>query len=279
MSLNSTANMKSHFSSNAAGYEKLTGGTTRRIAEACLPLLPPLTSSSRILDSACGPGIVTGLILDSAHEQGVNPPPHITAIDFAPGMIAQLEARKSELGWRSVESRLLDAQQLDGLADNSFDAVIMNFGILALPSAEAGAREIHRVLRPGGAAVVTTWKRSGAVDVLQRVVGAIRPEDRQKVFPVSEEWFKAEKLRSTMVLGGFDESKVHVREEATSWRGNSTEELVDALSGPHWQRIWEDWTEEEKERWRSEMERQLSEEERKSASLEMIAWICVADKE
>jgi len=274
-----TADFKSQFDKNAAQYEELTGGSTRRIAEACIQWLPPPSSSLRILDSACGPGIVTRLILDWAREQGVFPPPHITAIDFAPGMISQLEAQKSALEWNTVESRVLDAQSLEGMTDDSFDAIIMNFGIFALPNAEAGAREMLRVLKPGGTTIVTTWKSAGSVDLLVRAVHAIRPGDEDRVFPVSKDWFTAEKVKNTMTSGGFKETKVHVHEVRTVWQNSSIQNLVDALSGPFWDRIWKGWTEEEKGRWRGEVEKQMTEEERSKCGLDMVAWVCVAVKD
>lgn len=273
-----TVDFKSHFDKNAIQYEKLTGGSTRRIAEACIQWLPPLSSRLRILDSACGPGIVTKLILDWASEHGVVPPPHITAIDFAPGMISQLETHKSMLGWNTVEARVLDAQCLEGIANESFDAIVMNFGIFTLPDPELGVREMLRVLKVGGTAIVTTWKSSGPIDLLVRVVRAIRLEDENRVFPVSKDWFKAEKLQNTLISGGFEEAKLHLHVVRTAWQNSSMKELVDAMSGPYWQRIWEDWTEEEKGRWRGEVEKQMTEEERSECSLDMVAWVCVAIK-
>ena len=273
-----TVDFMTQFDKYAANYEKFTGGSTRRIAEACIQWLPPLSSSLRILDSACGPGIVTSLILDRASEHGVIPPPHITAIDFAPGMISQLETYKSVLGWNTVESRVLDAQRLEGMANDNFDAIVMNFGIFMLPDAELGAKEMQRVLKPGGMAIVTTWKSSGLIDLLIRVVRAIRPEDEGRVIPMSKDWFTAEKVTNTMISGGFEETKVHLDVVHTTWQNSSIEELVDAVSGPFWQRIWEGWTEEEKGRWRSEIEKQMTEKERNECSLDLVAWVCVATK-
>jgi len=51
------------------------------------------------------------------------------------------------------------------------------------------------------------------------------------------------------------------------------------MSAPFWDRIWEAWTEEEKRRWRGEVEKQLTEEERSKRSLDMVAWVCVAVKD
>jgi ubiquinone/menaquinone biosynthesis C-methylase UbiE len=272
---------KGHFDKGAEDYETLTGGVTRRIAQSFLHHLPPLTPTSAILDGACGPGIVASLVLDLAREQGVSPPPRIVAADSAPGMIEQV-ARKKEAdptGWATVEPVVLDAQTLEGLADESFDGVVMNFALFALPDADRAAREMVRILKSGGVAIVSTWKESGVGAVLQRVVDAIHPvAGGGKILPIPEEWYTKEKVREVMIAGGFGESKVTVTEENTRWQNGTVQELVDALSGPFWSALWQDWTEEEKGRWKGEVLAQLSEEEKSTASVDMIAWICVAVK-
>jgi ubiquinone/menaquinone biosynthesis C-methylase UbiE len=276
MSTASAETIKDYFNSTAGIYEKLTGGSTRRVAEACLPYLPPLTSTMRILDNASGPGIVTRLILEAAAAKGVSPPPTILAVDNAEAMISQFEANKASLGWMTAQSKVLSAERLEGVADASFDAVVMNLGLFALPDAAAGAREMHRVLKPGSVAVVTTWKHSGPVSLLERTVRAIRPGEERSVLPISKDWLLAEKVKGVMEQGGFRD--VVVREERTVWKNVSVEDLIDVFTGPFWQRIWKDWSEEEKARLKPEILKNLSDVEKERAEMEMIAWICVGTK-
>jgi ubiquinone/menaquinone biosynthesis C-methylase UbiE len=269
--------MNQHFHNQAAIYEKLTGGVTRRIAEGCLQYLPKFTSQSRFLDSASGPGIVTRLILETAQAQGVEPPPHVTAIDFAPRMIDQFKSQEKALGWTTVDSKVLNAENLDGLDDETFDAIVMNLGLFALPNAEKGAKEMWRVLKPRGVAVVTTWKRPTNVELLERTIEAIRPQDVDRVFPVSRDWLKAEKVRNTMVEGGF--KSVKVEERMTTWKSGTLGDLLDVMVGSFWQRIWADWSDEDKNMLRPEMMKQLTEDQRTKVELDMTAWVCVAVKE
>jgi ubiquinone/menaquinone biosynthesis C-methylase UbiE len=272
------AQMKEQFDSQAAEYERMVGGTTRRIAEKCLPYLPPITSTSRFLDNGSGPGIVTRLILDTAAEQGINPLPHVTAVDIAPGMIAQVEANAEHSGWTTVDSHVLSAENLEGIQSDAYDGVVMNFALFALPDAVKGAREMLRVLKPQGVAVVTTWKKSAPVEVLEKAVAAIRPQDTANVFPISKDWLTMEKVRDTMVAGGF--SKVSVKEERSVWKNSSQEELLSVLTGPFWQRIWANWSEEEKARLKPEIMKQIQNETgEKGVEMEIIAWICAGVKE
>lgn len=72
----------------------------------------------------------------------------ITAIDLTPAMLARLERRAERLGVE-VEARVMDGQRLD-LPDASFDAVVAHLILAVIPDPLAAAREIARVLVPGG---------------------------------------------------------------------------------------------------------------------------------
>jgi ubiquinone/menaquinone biosynthesis C-methylase UbiE len=267
------------FKSRADQYEKITGGCTRRIAEAGLAKLPPLTSGSRILDSAAGPGIVTALVLDKAREQGISPMPYILATDFSEAMIDQLNANKEAGGWDTVEAKVLDSQNLQGVESNSFDALFMNFALFALPDAAKGTSEMLRVLKPGGVAIVTTWKHASTVVVMEAAVKAIRPEDIGRVFPISRDWLTQEKLRDTMVAGGFKDAKVDIWEQSSVWKNDQLTDLVDAFSAEFWAPIWKGWSAEEKGRWGQEIVNALTEEQKANVALDMHAWMCYAVKE
>lgn len=77
---------------------------------------------------------------------------HVTAIDVTPAMLSRLGRRATELGI-AVDARVMDARQL-AVADQSVDAVIAHLVLAVMPEPERGAREIARVLRPGGRVAV-----------------------------------------------------------------------------------------------------------------------------
>lgn len=76
----------------------------------------------------------------------------VTAIDVTPAMLSRLERRAAELGI-AVDARVMDARQL-AFPDQSVDAVIAHLVLAVMPEPERGAREIARVLRPGGRVAV-----------------------------------------------------------------------------------------------------------------------------
>ncbi|KAI2464151.1 S-adenosyl-L-methionine-dependent methyltransferase [Annulohypoxylon bovei var. microspora] len=285
--LSDKTTMKSYFQKNASAYEKNVGSTSSRLAAAALSLLPlsSYTSSSHILDSASGPGIVTKLLLSSSPEAisvpglPISPPPRVTGIDFVPAMVDSFTANKASLNWTTADAFVQDSQDLGRFKDSEFDAVVMNLGIFTLNDPVAGAAEMYRVLKPGGHAVITTWKTRRAVDVLQGVVDVIKPNSGLKPMYMAPEWLTKEKLLSVMEGGGFPSDHIKASESSPNWECGPGDGAVKALKSPMWTaKLWDGWSAEEIGRWDDEIRKQLSDEEKETGTLEMSAWIVVAQK-
>ena len=109
--------------------------------------LAPTPAGARLLDVAAGPGTLTLLAAESGRS--------LAAIDFSPQMVANLKRRLNgaQLG---ADVRLGDGQALPW-ADAEFDAAFSMFGLMFFPDRATGFRELHRVLKPGGVAVVSSW--------------------------------------------------------------------------------------------------------------------------
>ncbi|MFZ5824085.1 MAG: class I SAM-dependent methyltransferase [Bacillota bacterium] len=76
----------------------------------------------------------------------------ITAGDITPAMVERLRWRAGALG-QTVEARVMDGHALD-LPDSSVDCVILHLILAVIPDPVAAAREVDRVLKPGGRAVI-----------------------------------------------------------------------------------------------------------------------------
>jgi ubiquinone/menaquinone biosynthesis C-methylase UbiE len=99
--------------------------------------------AQRIVDVACGTGILAARIADELN------PAAVYGVDMAEGMLAQAKARSSAVQWLRGP-----AEQLP-FDDGGLDAVVTTsaFHFFDQPVA---LREFHRVLTPGGLAAVAT---------------------------------------------------------------------------------------------------------------------------
>ncbi|MGC1727809.1 MAG: methyltransferase domain-containing protein [Steroidobacteraceae bacterium] len=113
---------------------------------ACAGLLP----GERVLDVACGTGEVT---LSIAARVA---PGEAVGVDLSGRMIdaARLAARERRVA--NVRFERMDAEQL-GLAEGSFDVALCALGLMYVPHPQRAAREMRRMLRPGGRMVLAVW--------------------------------------------------------------------------------------------------------------------------
>jgi ubiquinone/menaquinone biosynthesis C-methylase UbiE len=116
----------------------------RHVAERVALIKP-----DRVLETAAGTGVVT-----EAMQRAV-PDAEIVATDLNPAML--------EVAARRVDSDRVSFQQADALqlpfADQSFDAVVSQFGIMFFPDKVRANQEAHRVLRTNGQFLLVTFDR------------------------------------------------------------------------------------------------------------------------
>jgi ubiquinone/menaquinone biosynthesis C-methylase UbiE len=76
-------------------------------------------------------------------------------------MLARVRELIIQKPWKNVELEESDMRYLETLNDNSITHAITNFGIALMGEDAEGplksVRELHRVLKPGGVCIVTTW--------------------------------------------------------------------------------------------------------------------------
>jgi FkbM family methyltransferase len=98
-----------------------------------------------VLDAGCGQGELTLRML----RQGA----YVTALDVSPGMVEVVRRRAERFPQQARKLTTVAAPlEESGLADASFDLVLGRF-ILHHIDVDSGARELQRVLRPGGRAI------------------------------------------------------------------------------------------------------------------------------
>jgi SAM-dependent methyltransferase len=110
-----------------------------------------LRPGQRVLELAAGPGD-TGFMA----AELVRPGGTLVSSDGADAMLDVARARAAELGIDNVEFRQLELEWID-LETATVDAVIVRWGIMLIVDPEAAAREVRRILRPGGRAAFAVW--------------------------------------------------------------------------------------------------------------------------
>lgn len=115
------------------------------LAETAIP------SGARVLDVACGSGIVARLVATRLGPSG-----RVTGIDVNPGMIAAAR-RASDEAAVAIDWQVGSALDLP-FADQSFDLVVCQQGLQFFPDRAKGVAEMYRVLAPGGEVCIATWR-------------------------------------------------------------------------------------------------------------------------
>lgn len=98
-----------------------------------------VTPGQRVLDVACGTGIVARVAATRMNETGV-----VVGIDVNLGMLAVAARICDDLDWRQGDAAALP------VGDDEFDAVFCQMAMMFFPDPVAALREMGRAARPGG---------------------------------------------------------------------------------------------------------------------------------
>ena len=116
--------------------------------------LADVREGERVLDLACGTGVVARLAAERAGSTG-----HVTGLDLNAGMIAVARSLPPPAGARIdwIERSALDT----ALPDGSIDVILCQQGLQFFPDKVAALREMRRVLAHGGRIALSVWRSTG----------------------------------------------------------------------------------------------------------------------
>jgi len=123
-----------------------------------------------VLETAAGTGVLTRAIASQSAAR-------IVATDLNQPMLDHAKMRQSGKG--QIEWKQADALALP-FKDQSFDAVVCQFGAMFFPDRVKGYKEAHRVLRPGGLFLFNVWDRiseNDFADTITEALATIFPDD------------------------------------------------------------------------------------------------------
>ena len=106
-----------------------------------------LSAGERVLDVACGTGVVTRLA-----ARAVGPGGAVAGLDVNAGMLQV--ARESTPPGVSIDWYETSAEAMP-LADEAFDVVLCQMGLQFIPKKDAALREMRRVLAAGGRMLIS----------------------------------------------------------------------------------------------------------------------------
>src|SRR5258706_3195202 len=126
---------------------------------------------------------IGGRVLEVGVGTGISLPQYASNLrvfgtDISAAMLRKAKARVADLGLTNVEGlAVMDAEKLE-FTDNSFDVVMAQYVVTAVPNPEAALDEFARVLRPGGEIILLS-RVSADAGVRRFIEQRLQPVVRQ----------------------------------------------------------------------------------------------------
>jgi SAM-dependent methyltransferase len=136
------------FAVAAEAYDRFMGRYSVQLAPR-LAEFAGVDAGQRVLDVGCGPGALTGELVQRVGGEAV------AAVDPSEPFVAAAKARHPD-----VDVRQASAEQLP-FEDDVFDAALAQLVVHFMADPVAGLREMARVTRPGGVVAACVWDHAG----------------------------------------------------------------------------------------------------------------------
>jgi len=156
------------------------------------------SDDATVLELACGTGIVTRRLFERP-----GPRVKIVATDLNESMLNYARARFAPEP--SIEWKQADATDLL-FEDQSFDAVVCQFGLMFFPDKKQAVSETYRVLKSGGTFLFNVWDAIEQNDLPQtahEVIGKFFLDNPPDFYQVPFSFHDPETIRSLLSAAGF----------------------------------------------------------------------------
>ncbi len=151
----------------------------------------------RVLDVACGTGIVARMVAQRTNGQA-----RMVGLDLSPAMLevarSASEREGLQIAWHEGSASALP------FPDGSFDLVLVQQGLQFFPDKAAALGEMYRVLAPGGRAVTSTWTEIANNPFFEVFAGVIQRHLGTPALHTPFSLGDQTTLRSLFVDAGFD---------------------------------------------------------------------------
>ena len=171
-----------------------------------------LPATASVLEVACGTGAVTRRLRDRLPEGA-----RLVATDLNQEMIDIARGKIDEE--KAVEWRQADAASLP-FPDDSFEAVVCQFGLMFFPDKLAAVREARRVLKPGGVYLFNVWdaiEKNDEAAIAREVVASFFESDPPTFYNLPFGFHDTEAIHALLAEAGF----ANARHEVVAKTGES----------------------------------------------------------
>ena len=121
-----------------------------------------VTSGDRVLDVACGTGIVARTAADRAGPTG-----RVVGLDLNEAMLTVARRIRPDLDWRQGDAASLP------FPGDSFDVALCQSGLMFVPSPGTAVSELARVVRPEGRVAAQVWSSLDRQTAIQPLADAV----------------------------------------------------------------------------------------------------------
>jgi ubiquinone/menaquinone biosynthesis C-methylase UbiE len=135
----------------AAGHYEALWQAQLAPAQSRLLACASLAPGERVLDVACGTGLVTFAAAQAVGAAGI-----VVGVDISGEMIDAAARRAVERNVSNASFARMDAEHLE-LPAAGFDVALCALGLMYVPDPGSAVREMRRMLRPGGRMVIAVW--------------------------------------------------------------------------------------------------------------------------
>jgi ubiquinone/menaquinone biosynthesis C-methylase UbiE len=162
-----------------------------------------------VLETAAGTGVVPRALIKRLH-----PGARYVVTDLDQSMLdhaARRQTRDKRIEWRQADALDLPFE------DDSFDAVVCQFGAMFFPDRTRGYSEAWRVLKKGGSFFFNVWDRienNEFAEVVTDAAGKMFPDDPPRFLARTPHgYFEHDTIREDLTQAGFSECAIVTKEE------------------------------------------------------------------
>lgn len=200
-------------------------GVPLAAARAALLEAAALQPGERVIEAACGSGLVT-----RAAAAAVGPAGEVLATDLSQSMVDLTARECARLGLDAVRTARMSADDL-AVDEGRFDAAICALGLMYVPDPPRAVASMRRAVRPGGRVIATVWgerRHCGWAEIFPIVDARVVSE----VCPLFFATGAPGALRRDFEAAGLDEVREHRHQERLAFADERGLLAAMLLGGP-----------------------------------------------